>query len=327
MLPQKNCEYYSFTIKITFTMNIRDYRYQLESPRVTGHRQQKTTCPQCGRKRCFVRYVDTHNNCQYLGDDIGRCDHEQSCGYHKRPEKHSWQHSPSPQVPPSPGRGRGWAAGSAAGATPVWAPLPQSYVLKTHSPQSNFWQWMLTAVRTKLGLDEQALQRVYSDYCIGATVSHDIIFWQIDTDYRVHTGHVMRYNDQGHRCGPQDWMHSRLQRDGLLSPEWTLRQCLFGQHLLRNYPDRQVGLVESEKTALIMAACQPDLLWLATAGSGGLSADKLACLQGRTVRIFPDSGCYGKWKQKMALTAGIDYYISPQLEAWPPNTDLADLLL
>lgn len=311
-------------------MTINDYRYQLESPRVTGHRQQKTTCPQCGRKRCFVRYVDTHNNCQYLGDDIGRCDHEQSCGYHRKPE----QPSPGPSqgrgdhiswgqavVPPSPERGRGRATAAA------FAPLSQSYVLKWHSPQSNFWQWMLTDVRQKLGLDEQTLQRIYSDYCIGATAAHDVIFWQIDTAYRVHTGHIMRYRDDGHRSGPQSWVHSRLQRDGLLPPDWTLQQCLFGQHLLSNYPDRQVCLVESEKTALIMAACQPEQLWLATAGSGGLSADKLACLRGRTVRIFPDSGCYDKWKAKLALTSGIDYYISPLLEAYPPNTDLCDLLL
>ena len=26
-----------------------DYRYQLETRKLTGRRQQKTTCPQCGR--------------------------------------------------------------------------------------------------------------------------------------------------------------------------------------------------------------------------------------------------------------------------------------
>ena len=48
----------------------KNYRYQLESPKVTGRRQQKTTCPQCGRRKCFVRYVDTHNDCRYVADDI-----------------------------------------------------------------------------------------------------------------------------------------------------------------------------------------------------------------------------------------------------------------
>ena len=38
-----------------------DYRYQLETPKLTGRRQQKTSCPSCGRKKCFVRYVDTQH--------------------------------------------------------------------------------------------------------------------------------------------------------------------------------------------------------------------------------------------------------------------------
>ena len=45
-----------------------DYRYKLETPHVTGRRQQKFACPHCGRKRCFVRYVDTRNGNQYVAE-------------------------------------------------------------------------------------------------------------------------------------------------------------------------------------------------------------------------------------------------------------------
>ncbi len=45
-----------------------DYRYKLQTPRVTGRRQQKTICPHCGRKS-FVRYVDTQNACQYVAEE------------------------------------------------------------------------------------------------------------------------------------------------------------------------------------------------------------------------------------------------------------------
>ena len=91
-------------------------------------------------------------------------------------------------------------------------------------------------------------------------------------------------------------------------------------------PDAHVCLVESEKTALVMAACQPKHLWLATAGSGGLSLEKTECLRGRRVTLFPDSGCYEKWSEQMSLTQGIDYNVSRCLERYPPNTDLCDLL-
>ena len=137
----------------------------------------------------------------------------------------------------------------------------------------------------------------------------------------------MQYHADGHRGGYQSWTHVKLIRDGVLPQDWQLNQCLFGQHLLTRRPDDHVCIVESEKTALIMAACRPEHLWLATAGSGGLSAERLHCLQGRRVILFPDSGCYDKWSRHMQATTAIHYTISPRLECYAPNTDLADLIL
>jgi hypothetical protein len=298
-----------------------DYRYQLETPKVTGHRQQKIQCPQCGRKKCFVRYVDTHHDCCYVADQVGKCDHQHSCGYHYKPAEYyrdnQWaeepQARPEQHCTPKP--------------LPPFQPLPMQYVERSHSPQSIFWQWLATDVAQRLQIVPECLQRVYDDYLIGATRRGYVIFWQIDEQQRVHTGHIMQYGTDGHRRGYQGWTHPLLIRLGLLPPDWTLYQCLFGQHLLARYPDRQVCIVESEKTAVLMAATQPRYLWLATAGSSGLSAEKMACLRGRHVTLFPDSGCYDKWLGQMKQTTGIDFSISSHLESYPPNTDLGDLLL
>lgn len=83
----------------------------------------------------------------------------------------------------------------------------------------------------------------------------------IDRDFRCRTGKIMKYDPaNGHRIkdptapGKVNWVHSILKQRKLLPADWTLSQCLFGEHLLSRYPDNKVMLVESEKTALIRDA-------------------------------------------------------------------------
>ena len=297
-----------------------DYRYQLESKRLTGHQPRKLSCPHCGKKKCFVRYVDTRNGFQYVADTVGKCDHQHSCGYHYKPSEYyrdnQWAQrekcTPEPTLLCTP---------------PPFQPLDMQYVRRSHSPHSTFWQWITTTAAPRLGISAERLQQVYDDYLLGATRRQNVIFWQIDEQQRVHGGHIMQYRTDGHRDGFQGWTHIPLIRQGLLPRDWQLHQCLFGQHLLSLRPLDQVCIVESEKTAIVMAALHPQHLWLATCGSGGLSPERTACLRGRRVTIFPDSGCYQKWSHVMQHTTGIHYNLSAGLEQYPPNTDLCDLLL
>ncbi len=298
-----------------------DYRYKLETPRVTGRRQQKTRCPKCGRKS-FVRYVDTHKGNCYVADEVGKCDHEHSCGYHYKPKEyyddHAWLREKVVHVqPPSP-----------LPPPPPLKPLPVALVSQCHSPRSTFWQWFSTQLAQQLCLDPTVVQAIYEDYCIGATKRGNVIFWQIDSQQRVRTGHVMQYQPDGCRHGGyQNWVHKEKGAQESIPKDFVLYQCLFGEHLLQKRPEAQACLVESEKTALVMAAVQPQYLWLATCGSSGLNAGKLACLQGRRFTLFPDSGCLEKWQKVMEKTTDLEYTISTRMEQYPANTDLADLLL
>ena len=299
----------------------KDFRYQLESKRLTGHQPVKLRCPHCGKKKCLVRYVDTRNGFHYVADTVGKCDHQHSCGYHYKASNYyrdnQWatepKANPDSYCQPKPLR--------------PFQPLPMSFVNRSHSPCSIFWQWFTTDVARRFNISQQQLRQIYDDYCIGATRDGYVIFWQIDHQGLVHGGHIMQYRMDGHRYNYQNWTHIPLIRKGLLPPDWQLYQCLFGEHLITRRPDAHICVVESEKTALVMAALQPQYLWLATAGCGGLSPEKVACLRGRRVTIFPDSGCYEKWNLQMQQTTGISYNISAQMEKFPPNTDLCDLVL
>ena len=301
-----------------------DYRYQLETPKLTGHRQQKTTCPACGRRKCFVRYVDAKEGFCYVADEVGKCDHLHSCGYHYKPSDY---YRDNPRYVATESQHTAAAAPSAPVSLPPFQPLPEEYVVRSHSPRSTFWQWFSTRLAQQLAIPQEQVQRVYEDYLIGATRWGSVIFWQVDGQGLVHGGHIMQYRPDGHRDGYQGWTHALLIEKRLLPLDWQLYQCFFGEHLLPHRPDARVCLVESEKTALVMAALCPQHLWIASSGCGGLNPEKLAALQGRRLTVFPDSGCYDKWLRQLRQTPGLDYNISASLEQFPPNTDLCDLLL
>ena len=57
-----------------------EYRFTLQKYK----RGSKLTCPKCGRKQCFVKYVDAEGQIAFP-DYVGRCDHEHSCQYHYKP--------------------------------------------------------------------------------------------------------------------------------------------------------------------------------------------------------------------------------------------------
>ena len=60
-----------------------EYRFHLQKYRYGS----KISCPNCGKSRCFVRYVDEEGIIRFPGT-VGKCDHENSCGYHYTPREY-----------------------------------------------------------------------------------------------------------------------------------------------------------------------------------------------------------------------------------------------
>ena len=111
-----------------------------------------------------------------------------------------------------------------------------------------------------------------------------------------------------------------------------MRQCLFGEHLLAQYPDALVCLVEAEKTAVICSAFCPKFIWLATGGKTQLG-DRLDVLKGRKVLVFPDIDAYAAWREAFAKKPFLSVTFSDILEkeGTPEDRaaqiDIADWLL
>ena len=116
--------------------------------------------------------------------------------------------------------------------------------------------------------------------------------------------------------------------------------CLFGQHLMAACPNATINIVESEKTAIIMATAygNPSLnLWMACYGKGNLiNTNQLLrplIRQGRRIVLYPDHDCIEGW-QKVADEINYEHLsinTDPVLKWWKPEegdkADVADIIL
>lgn len=188
--------------------------------------------------------------------------------------------------------------------------------------------------------DSETVTRLIAEYALGVMKDGSVVFPQIDSEGNARTAKVMAYDPEtGHRdrsAGGVNWLHSIMIKHGYFKA-YRLRQCLFGEHLLKRYPEKTVALVESEKTALICSGSMPEYLWLATGGLNGLNADKLSSLSGRNVVVFPDVDGYNKWcgivasvsMEMSGLTIKVSDYLdrTASPEEWEEKIDIADRIV
>lgn len=183
----------------------------------------------------------------------------------------------------------------------------------------------------------------------GMQTVHDFtIFWQCDEQARLHNGHLMKYKSDGHRVKeksqyPTDWIHSRMKRakKNPFNPDKEAASyCLFGQHLMAACPNATINIVESEKTAIIMATAYGGSalnLWMACYGIGNLTnANRLLqplIDQNKRIVLYPDHDGVEKWKK---AAREINYgrlrvNTDPVLKWWTPEdgekADIADIIL
>lgn len=274
-------------------------------------------CPKCSDPHSFAYYLDG-NAGEMIDKTVGRCNHESGCGYHYTPkqffidnpvEKERFTDSVKQKTFQKPIQKPQQETGY----------IPFSYVEKSVSYNSSF-VYFLCGLFDRYTLESPTIEKMMQDYALGATKVGSVIYWQIDIKGKVRTGKVMKYDpNTGHRIkdgGGINWIHSIMKRQGLLPEDFNLVQCLFGEHLLRMYPDKVVALVESEKSALIASGVYPEYIWLATGGKSQLSIDKLKVLQGRTVIMFPDVDGFEYWsdKAKEVEAIGCKVVVSDLLE-------------
>lgn len=325
-----------------------EIQFILERYRSGG--SNRFTCPHCGGKKSFTRYVNTETG-EYVADECGKCNHESSCGYHYPPREYFRDHPEVNQLKP-------WERPIGYDNRAILAPpkalagctnpvntqtefFDMAWAEKACDRNSTFRTWFEGLAVTEEGNGLFAAERiseVLAEYYVGGTEKDVIaggvnygpaaVFWLIDEKQRVHDAKFIAYKTEGRRVA--EWgntMRSICERTKKGPQLQETEKVLFGLHLLPRYPDKVVCIVESEKSALICACRYPQYVWLATGGCGNLQASKLQPLMHRRVVVYPDSGEYHKWSERMKESGHRQYRVVYLLEDYEPNTDIADIIL
>lgn len=277
-------------------------------------RNSRFTCPSCKQPNQFTRYINYETK-EYLADNVGICNRANKCSYHY-PPKHYFNDNPNPDSsndfaraarPTQPQPACPVHRFALAGGPPerMRSREPPSFINPqlfqktiTNHNQNNLINYLDTI------FDSEIVDHLINIYKIGTSSYYNggtTIFWQIDKQGQIRTGKLIKYDPQtGKRIKKPmiatNWFHAIHYEKS-----FNLCQCLFGEHLLAEYTNMPIAIVESEKTAIIAQAKMPDYLWMATGSLNEFKPSKLNILNGRRVVAFPDLGAYDYWLKKASL--------------------------
>jgi len=250
---------------------MKEYKYQLRKT------SKKEICPNCKKKR-FTPYVLVDDNEKVADiEKYGLCDRSNSCGYHAYPEGTSVI---------------GWAESEESSyKKPYVSPdfiskeLVESSFNKFN--ENTFFMYLVKIFGSETALELQ------EKYNIGTAKSKGAIYWQEDSDGKFRTGKVMYYQSNGKRNKNRNswYVHNKIKKD------YNLMQVLFGEHLIKQNPDKPVALVESEKSAILLSVFFPDYTWIASGGMQMLNSYRLLRLP-RLDLVCPDKGAFELWEKQ-----------------------------
>lgn len=267
----------------------------------------------CGRKACFTRYIDGEGQISFP-DNVGKCDHINSCGYHHTPKEY-FHDNPVVKETLTGQEGYGNVPSMVMKPTvkPSSKPQPQISYLPYDWVKQSMQRFDINPLYQHLTnvTGKEKTDQLFELYKVGTTSkiwNEATVFWQINRDGNVRTGKIMGYDAKTeHRIKKPfnqiNWGHSVRK-----IPDFHMKQCLFGEHLLADASSsaRTVVIVESEKTALVAILFIPDLIWIATGGMFGcFNGEAMQVLRGRKVVIFLDLKATNEWRRKVQILQSI----------------------
>lgn len=200
----------------------------------------------------------------------------------------------------------------------------------TKYTENNLFQYL------KKHFKEDDILDIFNKYKIGTSKlwKGATVFWQQDQENKIRTGKIMLIDAVTGKRVKQPFPHINWVHRVLNLKNFNLKQCLFGEHLIKNQlqpiaTKKTIAICESEKTAITMSLFLKNSIWLATGSKQNLKHELLKAIKGCNLILFPDCGEFEDWNKKaIALNQqGYDIKCSGILENqnYSKGTDLADI--
>ena len=235
-------------------MNIFDLASSLDA---SGY---KSECPECGKKT-LTKYVYNCSN-KYVGDEFGRCDRGDYCGYHLIPSYNFYYNDT--EVVKKELHGVNSNNLDIDSLELMYAKpfkfthtVPEHYLIDSmcNIEKSNFAKFLISYLK------DDAI-KLLEKYYVGLSEEKDStcnIFWRIDNNFIIRAGIINDFKDNGRRMG-------LICQSHLYQPyheEYNYLSCFFGAHLINLYPEKDIALVQSEMVAIVCSHFWPEYNWLA----------------------------------------------------------------
>jgi hypothetical protein len=284
-------------------------------------------CPSCQqRDKTFSLYIDTETG-EHISPSVGRCNRESSCGYHYTPKQYFQDNNISFDT----SKPKAYTPKIITPKQKLISFIPVNVFkasLKSYD-ENNFIKFLINL------FGNDVTSELISKYFIGTSKHWNVatVFWQIDFNGKIRTGKIMLYDAITGKRIKEPFNHIQWVHKVIKQPEFTLQQCLFGEHLLHD-KTKPVAIVESEKTAIIASVYLTQFIWVAAGSLTNLNAERCSILKGRSVTLFPDLKGFDKWNTKAKELSHIaSFTVSDLLERKATETereqsfDLADYLI
>ena len=177
--------------------------------------------------------------------------------------------------------------------TPIYNFISPDVIKRLQGQRNTFIDFLLTL------FEQPKVAAAVERYFIGGDSQCRTISPNVDTEGRCVGGAVIPYLANGHRDKSKGAsnIHAELRRKDKTLPQQA-DQVLFGSHLLRLYPDASVGVVESQKSAVILSIIYPEIVWVATAGMTNFNERLLFPIYDRNVVAYPDVNGVKVWTER-----------------------------